>query len=87
VLRDRSGVDVAEYHWSDLRLSVSWKAYCFADLAEREAWRTHADDLTLDVILDRLAADLAERTGAPVGRDTQLGVRLIDEYVRFPVPA
>src|SRR4029079_12746853 len=52
---------VAEYKWEDLRFSVSWKAYCFRDEAERDAWRDHADDLTLDADVNRLVADLAER--------------------------
>jgi hypothetical protein len=79
-----------EYATDDLRYSVSWKGYCFADDAERDAWAEHHDDLTLDVILDRLVADLLER-----GRiderpdDLRLGRLLIDEHIRFPeaVPA
>ena len=41
------------FGWDEIRFSVSWKAYCFADEDERDAWRTHADDLDLDVILGR----------------------------------
>ena len=52
---------VASYDWDDLRFSVSWKAYCFRDDAERDAWRAHADDLTVDAVVDRLVADLHER--------------------------
>ena len=37
-LRDGDAV-VARYAWDELRFSVSWKAYCFADAAERDAWR------------------------------------------------
>ena len=33
---------------AELRFSVSWKAYCFADEHERDTWREHRDDLTLD---------------------------------------
>jgi hypothetical protein len=72
------------YDWSELRLSVSWKAYCFADPAARDAWRDHIDDLLLDDILERLRADLSGRRGSPVDRDPGLGLALIDEYVRFP---
>jgi hypothetical protein len=81
---------VGEYATDDIRYSVSWKAYCFADEAEREAWAGHHDDLTLDSILERLVADLCDR-----GRldsldhglaDAELGKLLIDEYVRFPAP-
>ena len=58
VLRDADDAVLADYDWSELRLSVSWKAYCFADDAARDAWRAHADDLTLDRILETLRADL-----------------------------
>ncbi|MCW5891656.1 MAG: hypothetical protein KIT14_14060 [bacterium] len=77
---------VARYRWNDLRFSVSWKAYCFADEAERTAWREHTDDLTLDTILDRLRADLRARgrLGDERPTDTDLALMLIDEYVRFP---
>jgi hypothetical protein len=85
VLRDADGAVLADYDWSELRLSVSWKAYCFADEPARDAWRAHADDLTLDEILETLRADLASRLGHIVARDEHLGLALIDEYVRFPV--
>ena len=82
---------VANYGTDDLRYSVSWKGYCFADDAERQAWADHTDDLTLDVILDRLVADLCERgrLDDPSQRpdDAELGRLLIDEYIRFPAPA
>jgi hypothetical protein len=77
---------VAGYDWDQLRFSVSWKAYCFADEAARDAWRDHSDDLSEQRILDVLVADLAERglTTPDVARDRDLGLLLIDTYVRFP---
>ena len=82
---------VSEYGEDEIRLSISWKAYCFVDDAERDAWRTHADDLSLDLILDRLTDDL-HRRGRLTGMDArpddaELGRMLIDEYIRFPAPA
>ena len=67
-----------------MRFSVSWKAYCFADDAERQHWDDHDEDLTLDTVLETLAADLAERTGEDLRHSPELGQRLIDAYVRFP---
>lgn len=87
VARDDRGQVVATYPWRDVRLSVSWKAYCFADESERDAWRTHADDLSLDAILDRLVGDLDRRGRLGGGRptdDNELGRLLIDEYIAFP---
>jgi hypothetical protein len=87
VLRDADEAVLADYDWSELRLSVSWKAYCFADDANRDAWRAHAHDLTLDHIFETLRADLSSRRGEDVARDEHLGLALIDEYIRFPVTA
>jgi len=85
-LRAADGSELARYRWDELRFSVSWKAYCFADEDERVAWREHADDLTVDLILDRLVDDLVARGRAEpdVARDDALGQLLIDEYIRFP---
>ena len=89
-LRDGDEV-LAVYTTDDLRYSVSWKAYCFADDDERRAWATHADDLTLDAILAVLVDDLCARgrlDDADHGlSDVELGRLLIDEYIRFPAPA
>lgn len=78
--------DIATYAWEELRFSVSWKAYCFRDAHERDTWREHRDDLTLDAILDRLVDDLVarDRVRVDVARDRALGELLIDEYVSFP---
>jgi hypothetical protein len=80
---------LAEYGWEDIRFSISWKAYCFADEAERHAWREHRDDLALDGILARLVDDLRAR-GRLAGErpePTELALLLIEEYIRFPPPA
>jgi len=86
-LRDGAAV-VARYDWDELRFSVSWKAYCFADAAERDAWRGHTADLHLDTILDTLVADLRAR-GRLAGErpaPTALALQLIEEYIHFPPP-
>ena len=89
VVHDAEGAEVTRYDWPELRFSVSWKAYCFADARERDAWREHREDLTVDRIVDTLVADLRARgrVDGDVTRDADLGRLLIDEYIRFPVPA
>ena len=86
-VRERDQV-VAEYPWNELRFSISWKAYCFTDEAERDAWRAHTDDLSLDATLATLVDDLRSRGritgGAPPSRE--LALMIIDEYIRFPPP-
>ena len=88
-VRDEVGTVMASYDTSDLRYSVSWKAYCFADEAERDAWAGHRDDLTLDHILDTLEADLRslDRLDGPRPPATDFGKLLIDTYIHFPAPA
>ena len=86
-LRDGEAV-VAAYAWDELRFSISWKAYCFTDDAERRAWQEHSDDLELDEILDRLVDDLRQRERLHGERPgaTDLALLLIDEYIKFPPP-
>ncbi len=86
IVRSDAGDEVVRYHDRDIRFSVSWKAYCFSDEAERDAWRVHGDDLELEVILQRLEDDLR-------GRGVLRGERpeehdyarlIIDTYIEFP---
>lgn len=80
--------ELARFAWEELRFSVSWKAYCYADASDRARAEQHADDLSLDVILDTLCADLRERGLVTAERpaDDDLARLLIDTYVRFPKP-
>jgi hypothetical protein len=85
VVRDGDEV-AAEHHWDELRFSVSWKAYCFADEEEQATWRSNADDLTLEVVLGVLVDDLRERglvTG-PAPEDPELSRLLVETYIAFP---
>lgn len=85
----RNGVErLARYRWDELRFSVSWKAYCFSDEAERESWREQRDAVGLGFVLDTLDRDLRERGvlagEAPMRRE--LAKLLVDTYIRFPKP-
>jgi len=81
--------DVTRYQWNELRFSVSWKAYCFADEAERRAWSEHTDDLSVEFVVGRMLDDLRRR-GILEGDSPTGGALielLIDSYTRFPKPA
>jgi hypothetical protein len=86
MLLDGEGRDVAEVDPTEIRFSVSWKAYCFADAAQREAWRAHADDLSLEFILDTIERDLRDRGLLTEARPepSDLAPLIIDTYTRFP---
>ena len=81
---------IGDYDEDEMRLSISWKAYCFTDDAERDAWRTNTDDLALEAILETLVADLMTRgrlaSAEDRPADAELGRLLINEYVHFPEP-
>lgn len=83
-----AGETLARYRWGEIRFSVSWKAYCFADEAERRSAEEHTDDLELHQILEALTDDLRRRgrIGSEVPGERDLALTLIDEYVRFPEP-
>jgi hypothetical protein len=83
---EEDGQVLDRYDWEDLRLSVSWKAYCYADAAERRLVHEHGDDLDRSRVLDTLIADLRERgrIGETVPAEDELGLAIIDEYIRFP---
>jgi hypothetical protein len=76
------------YGSDDLRFSMSWKAYCFSDETEGSLWSSHADDLDETTIVDALVAEMWERgvlTSNDHGlSDTELGIRMVDTFVRFP---
>ncbi len=80
--------DPVPYTWDQLRFSVSWKAYCFTDEDERQAWADHADDLSLALILDRLEADLRARDRLSGDRPEprEFATLLIREHIHFPAP-
>ena len=85
VVRDGDEV-VGRYRWDDMRFSISWKAYCFRDQAEREAWKQGSSVLALESVLDTLCADLRERGRLGDARppNRELAELLVDEYVKFP---
>ncbi len=86
VLVGKDDTQIRRYKWQELRFSISWKAYCFADEAERRAWSEHAQDLSVDVVVDRMVDDLRAkgviRGERPSDRD--LVETVIDAYVHYP---
>jgi hypothetical protein len=80
------GEALARYRDDQLRFSISWKAYCFADAAEERAVRDHTDDVTREEALETLRADLRRHGREPQasGSPRDLALRLVDEYVKFP---
>jgi hypothetical protein len=63
------GEVIRRYRPEQMRLLVHWSAELYADMAEVEKSLDHSDDLTHDVVLDRLLADMRSR-GVDVAEPT-----------------
>lgn len=85
----RAGETLAEMPFEALRVSISWKARVFRDVAALRRYRDHTDDLTLDEVFERFYADLErrgvafERPAAPLDDPALVDV-LAATYVRAP---
>jgi len=83
----------ASYRDEELRLSLVFRARCFASPAEAERFRGQAgaDLLSLDAILEEFRRDLRRRgrlSAAEAAADDRLllALRILDTYVRYPLP-
>ena len=84
-----SGEEIARYSIDDLRVALVWKGYCFEDERALIRWQQQHEELTIDVVISRLVDDLRERgrIGRVVPQSPELGLLMIDEYVRYPSPS
>lgn len=79
---------LAEYPWEGIRYSISWKAYCFRNKADRAAWEENSDNLTVERILDTLEQELRSR-GVLVGArpdPDDFALMMVESFIRFPGP-
>ena len=60
---------IRRYRPEEMRLLVHWSAELYADREEAEKAFDHSDDLTTDVVFERLLADLRAR-GVKVAEPT-----------------
>jgi hypothetical protein len=77
---------VAEYTWHDLRYSISWKGYCFADAKQHGLWLCGQDQLTVTDVLAQFESDLRGKGMANLSRldATERAGALVEQYIRFP---
>ena len=78
---------LADYAWSEIRYSVSWKGYCFRDKAEHARWQDHSDDLCLDDIVDTLEGELRRRgvLDGPRPAPDAFASLIVETFIKFPV--
>jgi hypothetical protein len=72
----RGGTAIGVWPWPTVRLSVSWKAYVFADAGAARTYDEHRDDLDEGRVVDTFLAALAER-GTPFAGAPELGEELL----------
>lgn len=99
VLRDaatwaivRGDEELARFDRSALRVSLSWKALCFVDDADRRRFDDHTDDIDLAEVVARFRQDLRRRgIVADLPDDPRRDpatIRLLQRtYVRYPTSA
>lgn len=86
------GRELAAFPFSQVRVSLSWKAIVFESAADQRRHDEHTDDIDLAEVIRRFTADLAER-GQPVEapadpvRDPEFIRALHETYVRYPAAA
>lgn len=87
-IRDQ-GEEQASFPAEKMRVSLSWKAVVFDDEADRRRRDEHTDDIDLDEVLARFAADFAAR-GEPLDipadpvADQDFVRTLSNSYVHYP---
>ena len=87
VMAAPSGEELRRYGTDDVRISISWKAYCFDDEHDASAFEAARGTLTIAEIERRLFEDLCARQ--LIGTDERphlpdIADLLIDTYQRFP---
>jgi hypothetical protein len=82
------------YRTSDLRISMVYRARCFADAAEAERYATLSTDemLTLEQILEAFRKDLIARKVASEDKLNSMktldfALLIMDTYIQYPLPA
>lgn len=87
ILAAPSGDELHRYGTDEVRISISWKAYCFDDEATASAFDAARGSLTIEEIERRLLADLHDRgllDAEDHPRLPDIVDLLIDTYQRFP---
>lgn len=83
----REGASVlAEYDWREIRYSISWKAYCFADEPAHTRWQDGSDDLSLSQLIDILERELRERgvLSGPRPEPDAFAKMMVETFIQFP---
>lgn len=71
--------------WSDIRMSVQWKAYCFKNEAEQKSYHDHSDDITPAQAWKMMIAELVKRNLATGDEPVQTLIEILcKNFYRVP---
>eukprot|EP00051_Salpingoeca_urceolata_P028395 m.486638 g.486638 ORF g.486638 m.486638 type:complete len:427 (+) comp24527_c0_seq1:33-1313(+) len=89
---ESDGQVLRNYTTEDLRMTIVYRARCFASAADIEEFQSPSSPLDLPTILDTLKDDMANRTkwtreNLDALEPLALAQRLLENYVRYPLPA
>lgn len=87
-----NGKPLQKYHTSDLRISIVYRARCFATQEEvhRYYHQTEAEKMTLEQILETFQKDLIQKGKLTAGSEItrlDLAFLIMDTYITYPLPA
>ncbi len=92
---ESGGQTLAQYTTDDLRISVVYRARCFADDAEAQRFYAHLNDeeehMDLDEVLGIFARDLVSRGAVSTAEQAmemprlELALLILKTYIRYPI--
>lgn len=85
-----NGQTMKKYSTDDLRISIVYRARCFKDAAELEAYKADESVMDLDTILFKLSQDLAKRGKLDKTKSISrldLAFKIMEEYITYPFPS
>lgn len=81
--------EVTKYSTNDLRISIVYRARCFASEEDIERYNNQESFMTLENILETLKKDLIKRGRLSENQNVSMidfAIKLLDEYVVYPYP-
>lgn len=85
------GQTIQKYSTQDLRITIVYRARCFKDAEELDAYKAYGTIMDLDDILSKMVDDLVGRGAlkesekASINR-LDLAFKIIETYIRYPLP-
>ena len=93
-----NGETVERYHTSDLRITIVYRARCFASDEELQAYKAFSQVMDADQVLKKMTdamvkskvlkeSDKTRSRDEPEGAlSVDLAIKLIDHYIQYPLP-